>query len=136
MSLPAPPFRSLLLPEHIQFRIRYYPRANAVAHYINETVPLGIDLRIAAERAGMAPNAFSRYFVSKVGITLSSLIRTLRVERAVAEMHARACPVSCLASCAGYESESGFCRAFKDVTGQSPSEYRRRLALKRAEPPR
>lgn len=125
-------FRSRLLPETVQNRIAYYPRALSAAAYIrehldDEELPLGA----IADAVGMTPNAFSRYFASKIGITIASLIRTLRIERALEQMDAGRCAVRSLAASTGYQSHSTFSRAFKEVIGLSPTEYRRCLVAGR-----
>lgn len=122
-------FRSRLLPEVVQYRIGYYTRALDAAVYIRERLADELHLSAIAGAAGMTPNAFSRYFAAKIGITVASLIRTLRIERALEQMEAGDCVVARLAGTAGYQSHSTFSRAFKDVTGHSPTEYRRRILI-------
>lgn|GEM_PF-5185902 len=120
-------FRSRLLADVIQRRIAYYPRAHAVAVYVREHIGEPIRLETVAALAGMTPCAFSRYFAEKIGITLSTLVKTLRIERALMDLEARDGAISALATRTGYQSCCTFSRAFKDVMGQSPSEYRRRM---------
>ncbi|HTX56904.1 MAG TPA: AraC family transcriptional regulator [Candidatus Acidoferrales bacterium] len=124
-------FRSRLLAEDVQRRILYYPRTLAAAQYVREHVGEPIRLETAASLAGMTPCAFSRYFAEKVGITFSTLVKTLRIEHALASLEERDGAISALAAQTGYQSCCTFSRAFKDVMGQSPSEYRRRMLFER-----
>lgn len=120
-------FTSRLLDEDVQRRIMYYPRALTAARYVREHVGEPIRLETVAALAGLTPCAFSRYFAEKVGITFSTLVKTLRIEHAVDQLEARSGAISALATQTGYQSCCTFSRAFKDVMGQSPTEYRRRI---------
>lgn len=119
--------RLRFLSEDVQYRICYYPRAQAATSYILANLHEELSLVAIAERVGMSPTAFSRYFAKKVGITVSSLIRTLRIEAALERMQSGNLFVTQLAWWAGYRDHSTFSRAFKRVTGHSPREYQRRF---------
>lgn len=121
------PFHSRLLSDEVRRRILYYPRALAAAQYVREHIGEAIRLETVARLAGLTPCAFSRYFAEKVGITFSTLVKTLRIEHAVDQLEVRSGAISALATQTGYQSCCTFSRAFKDVMGQSPTEYRRRL---------
>jgi transcriptional regulator GlxA family with amidase domain len=120
-------FHSRLLNDDVQRRIAYYPRALVAAQYVRDHMGEAVRLETVASLAGLTPCAFSRYFAEKVGITFSTLVKTLRIEHAVDQLEARSGAISALASQTGYQSCCTFSRAFKDVMGQSPTEYRRRL---------
>lgn len=120
-------FRSRLLPDEVRRRLAYYPRALDAALYVRENLGRPIRLEDVAERAGMAPCSFSRYFTEKVGITFSSLVKVLRIEHALEALESCDGAISTLAERTGYQSCCTFSRAFKEVTGKTPSEYRRRV---------
>ena len=120
-------FRSRLLPDEVRRRLAYYPRALDAANYVRANIGKQIRLDDVAERAGMTPCAFSRYFAEKVGVTFSSLVKVLRIEHALDELEVRDGAISDLAEQIGYQSCCTFSRAFKEVTGKTPSEYRRRV---------
>jgi transcriptional regulator GlxA family with amidase domain len=121
------PFSSRLLTDEVKRRILYYPRALAAAVYVRQHIGDPIRLETVAALAGLTPCAFSRYFAEKVGITFSTLVKTLRIEHAVDQLETRSGAISALATQTGYQSCCTFSRAFKDVMGQSPTEYRRRM---------
>jgi transcriptional regulator GlxA family with amidase domain len=123
----APAFYSRLLADDVQRRIAYFPRTLAVAVYVRNHIGEAIRLETVAEIAGMTSCAFSRYFAEKAGITFSTLVKTLRIEQALLDLEAQDGAISALATRTGYQSCCTFSRAFKDVMGQSPSEYRRRM---------
>jgi len=120
-------FRSRLLPDEVQRRLAYYPRALDAALYVRANLARQVRLDDVAERAGMTSCAFSRYFAEKAGITFSSLLKVLRIERALEELEYRDGAISDLAVQSGYQSCCTFSRAFKEVVGKTPSEYRRRV---------
>ncbi len=130
MTGTSEPFVSRLLSEEVQRRIAYYPRALIVAQHVQANIGRPIRLETVAKMAGLTPCAFSRYFAEKVGITFSTLVKTLRIEHAVAQLETRAGAISALATLTGYQSCCTFSRAFKDVMGQSPTQYRRRILHK------
>ena len=130
MTRTGEPFVSRLLSEEVQRRIAYYPRALIVAQHVQANIGRPIRLETVAKMAGLTPCAFSRYFAEKVGITFSTLVKTLRIEHAVAQLETRAGAISALATLTGYHSCCTFSRAFKDVMGQSPTQYRRRILHK------
>jgi AraC-like DNA-binding protein len=120
-------FRSRLLPHDVQQRLAYYPRAYATACFVRDHVGEAIRLETIAERTGMAPCAFSRYFSEKIGITFSSLVKVLRVEHAVTDLEQRERALSALAERSGFRSYCTFTRAFREVMGETPSSYRQRF---------
>jgi AraC family transcriptional regulator len=120
-------FDSRLLSEDVLRRLRYYHRALEAARYVRAHMGKPIRLEAVAERAGMTPCAFSRYFAEKIGITFSALIKQLRIEHALVELELRDSAISTLATRTGYQSCCTFSRAFKEVMGETPSDYRRRV---------
>ena len=73
----------------------------------------------------MTSCAFSRYFTAKIGMSYSNTLRILRIEAAARTLEERETSISDLALNAGYENCCTFSRAFKSVTGRTPSQYRR-----------
>lgn len=122
-------FSSRLLSDEVQRRLKYFPRALEAAVYVREHLDRPLRLEDLAARAGMTPNAFSRYFAEKTGITISNLIKILRIERALEWLERRDSAISDLAEQTGYRSCCSFSRAFKTMMGETPSEYRRRALL-------
>jgi AraC family transcriptional regulator of arabinose operon len=122
-----------LLPDDVRRRLKYFTRALDAAVYVRENLGRPLRLEDLAARAGMTPNAFSRYFADKVGMTLSNFIKTLRIERALSELESQDGAISDLAEQTGYQSCCSFTRAFKDVMGETPSQYRRRMLFEAEE---
>lgn len=118
---------SRLLDSQALKRLAYYPRAAQALAYACDLLPTTPKLQVVAEHVGMSTAAFSRYFAEKVGITFSEALRILRIERALEELERQECSIELLACRSGYSSGCTFTRAFREVLGESPSEYRRRL---------
>jgi transcriptional regulator GlxA family with amidase domain len=118
---------SRLLDDGLLKRLAYFPRAQRALAFAHDKLPASIRLDAVAAHVGMSSAAFSRYFAGKIGITFSYAVRALRIERALAELEKSDCTIESLACQNGYQSGCAFTRAFKEVVGETPSEYRRRL---------
>jgi len=112
-------------------RLHYYPRAIEAVLFARSMLPETVRLDEIAERVGMTPASFSRFFTEKIGMTFSSILKILRIERAVEALELRDCSIESLACSSGYGSSCTLTRAFKEVVGETPSEYRRRLLVYR-----
>jgi AraC-like DNA-binding protein len=109
---------------HLRERIAYFPAAKRAMHYAEARLGGTVRLADAAAAAGMNASAFSRYFTLKVGIPFSHALRALRIERAVDRLYRSDVSISTLSEIAGYSSPNAFARAFKNVTGRTPTEFR------------
>lgn len=116
---------SRLLNETTLRRLTYYRRAAKALLYAWDRLPEPTCLEGVASHVGMTSAAFSRYFAEKIGLTFSHALRILRVEHALDELEERDCSIEHLAQISGYSDGCSFARAFKEVLGQTPSEYRR-----------
>jgi len=79
---------------------------------------------IAAE-VGYSTRALARRFEEELGMTWRSAVRRMRVLRAIEALAGSDAPVTQIAFAIGYSSLSAFNAAFREMTGQTPSEYRR-----------
>jgi transcriptional regulator GlxA family with amidase domain len=118
---------SNLLDKQVLKRLAYYARAADALAYACERLPEVMRLDHVAAHVNMTSPAFSRYFAEKIGLTFSEAFKTLRIERALRELERHDCSIEALAYRSGYHSGCSFTRAFKEVLGQTPSEYRRRF---------
>lgn len=118
---------SSLLDQSVLKRLAYYTRAARALSYARATLPNAPKLELVASHVGMSPTAFSRYFTDKIGIPFFEVLRILRIERALDDLEHHECSINVLACRSGYSSACTFTRAFKEVLGETPSEYRRRL---------
>ncbi len=118
---------SRLLDQVVLKRLAYYTRAARALSYARAYLPNAPKLEVVASHVGMSPAAFSRYFTDKIGVPFFDVLRTLRIERALDDLAHHECSINVLACRSGYSSACTFTRAFKEILGETPSEYRRRL---------
>jgi AraC-like DNA-binding protein len=85
------------------------------------------DLNTIASVAGMERTAFSKSFKRKTGITFHKFVQAYRVSMAVDKMQQSDESITSIAFELGFNSVATFERAFKKVTGQTPSGYRAQL---------
>lgn len=84
------------------------------------------DVRLGeiASAVGLAPRSLARRFEQELGMTWRAALRRLRILRAIELLAGSDQPVSRVAMDVGYSSLSAFQSGFRDLTGQTPSEYR------------
>jgi AraC-like DNA-binding protein len=77
-----------------------------------------------ARDVGLSPRSLARRFEDEAGMTWSTVLRRMRVLRAIEELAAGNDSVTAIAHRVGYTSLSAFNAAFRDLTGRTPTEYR------------
>lgn len=98
--------------------------------FIRSRLTQGISLQEAAEFAGYSPAYLSRRFPRLMGQPFKAYVDNMKIQ-AARGMLADRVRVNETAAALGYETPSSFCRAFKRVTGQTPSEYLTAMGQKR-----
>lgn len=84
---------------------------------------LGVDY--VARLLGTSPQSLQRKLRANK-TTLSAEIRGLKTRQAIAELVQTDRPISEIAASTGYRTPTSFTRAFREWTGESPREYRKR----------
>ncbi|MFD6059484.1 AraC family transcriptional regulator [Rhodococcus wratislaviensis] len=89
------------------------------------------DSRLDAHTVAQACNVSRRSLYRVVGDEgVAGQLRRIRIERAKQMLvHNPARPIGAVATACGFDSESGFHRAFRELTGQTPGDYRQAQAL-------
>ncbi len=77
-----------------------------------------------ANEVGLAPRSLARRFEQELGMTWTAALRRLRILRAIEHLASTEHTVTQIAMDVGYSSLSAFQSAFRDLIGQTPSEYR------------
>lgn len=96
--------------------------AQRMEEYLRLNISNRLSLQSAAEYAGYSPAYFSRYFSKVMGMPFKAYTDKLKIQAARA-MLADGMRISETSYALGYDTPSSFCRAFKRLTGQTPSDY-------------
>jgi transcriptional regulator GlxA family with amidase domain len=95
--------------------------------WVLEHLDADLSVESLARRADMSPRHFARMFTQRVGATPAAYVRRLRVEQARARIESGAARVKQVARECGFADEQKLRRAFREVLGVTPAEYRSRF---------
>ena len=98
-----------------------------VAAYIEEHIAENIPLATMAELVRLSPYHFCRSFKGSFGIPPHRYHAHRRIERAKQLLADRELPITMIALDIGFSDTSTFTAAFRRLTGQTPTSYRRNL---------
>lgn len=96
--------------------------AEKAAEFLRSRLTQRVTLEQAAKAAGYSPTYYSRLFRQWMGISFKAYLDQLKIQAAKG-MLADGMPAGAAAEMLGYETPSSFCRAFKRVSGETPSGY-------------
>ena len=77
---------------------------------------------------GLSPRQFRRVVEEELGCSPRKLLNGFKLARAQMDLPARR-PIKQIASELGYNSVSNFCAWFKQTTGLSPTEYKKKARI-------
>jgi len=100
------------------------PLLEKVAAALHEDRDHALSVRELAQRVSLSPCHFCKVFKKQTGLTFTAYRLRLRVERAQELLRNPHLRVSEIAFAAGFDSIQYFNRAFRRLTGCSPTEYR------------
>jgi AraC family transcriptional regulator len=98
-----------------------------VTQYVDENLAEPISLATLAELARLSPFHFARAFKQSFGLPPHGYHTNRRIEEAKALLAMPARSVTEIALDVGFSETSSFSAAFRKLTKQTPTEYRRRL---------
>ncbi|WP_449125053.1 AraC family transcriptional regulator [Pseudomonas viridiflava] len=104
-------------------------RINKAFDYLLSELTNDIRLSVIAQRLEMTDPGFSRFFKRNTGHGFIELMRKLRIQRACRLLLQSDMSVSDICFEVGYANLSNFNRHFRVETGQTPSDYRRAMAM-------
>ncbi len=99
-------------------------RIRKVEEAINRAYAGQIYLKDIAELAGMTPTAFSRFFKTRTGTTLSEYITNIRIGHAARKLVDTTMTIAEICYECGFNNISNFNRLFKKKKGCSPKTFR------------
>ena len=100
-------------------------RMNKVYAYVMEHFRQKISLEEVAALANMSLSSFSRYFKSRVNKSFSDFLAEIRIDYACKLLHEETINISQVGYESGFNTLSNFNNQFKEVTGQTPLQYRK-----------
>jgi AraC-like DNA-binding protein len=114
------------------------PRQRSKSYVINEVKELlvksrdtPVTLAQIAWHVQWSEEHLARAFKKETGITVMDYLRAIRIDSAKLQLLSSSQTVSLIADGLGFSSIGSFCRAFKAVVGQTPSQYRENHAGER-----
>jgi len=99
-----------------------------LTQYIEEHLADEISLSSLARLVQLSPFHFSRAFKDSFGMPPHRYLTSRRIERAKALLAERKLSVTEIGLGVGFSETSSFTSAFRKLTGETPTEYRRSLA--------
>lgn len=100
-----------------------YRRMQAVHTYVLTHFHETIKLDTVADIAGLTPSAFCRYFKVRTNKTFVDFVTEVRIGHACKLLMNSDLSISQIGYESGFRTMSNFNRQFRDVTGQTPSQY-------------
>lgn len=104
----------------------YSPPVNMVIDYIQLHYAEALTIETLASRVYLSPNYFSAIFKRETGKTVLAYLTEQRMVKACYHLRTSNLPLAAVASSVGYQDFRYFSRAFRRMTGFTPSEYRKR----------
>ena len=86
-----------------------------------------VSLAALAADAGVSRFHFCRAFKESTGLSPHAWLRQHRLEQAMSMLRDTNASVVSIAAALGYSSQTAFAAAFRKLTGETPSEWRRRM---------
>ena len=99
--------------------------AKDVCRFINEHMDRRLTISQLAEQFYVSPARLKKCFYSVYGESIQTYLRAYKMRAAAQLLKTTDTPVAQIAASFGYDNSSKFSRAFRDVMGVSPTEYRK-----------
>ncbi len=109
----------------IQFKDN--PRMSVIYKHVFDNYSEEISLHTVANKAGMTPESFCRYFKSVNKKTFTYFVNEVRIAHACKLLAEGETNISSIAYHCGYNSISNFNRFFKQIKQITPKEYKQQL---------
>jgi AraC-like DNA-binding protein len=103
-------------------------RLDRVFQLVNKQHARDISLSEAAKTAALSETAFCRYFRSQTGKTFTQFTNEVRIGQACHALLNSDDLIISIAQDCGFRNLSNFNRRFREITGTTPRDYRKRRA--------
>jgi len=122
---------NLSMYEDFLFRVRKHRTNPSVSSqirrcrdYIELHAEQELKLSILAKQVGYSEYYLSRKFKREMGVSISTYIKYVRVERSKLMLVSTGLPIAQIADSLHFASSSHYSEAFRDVVGKTPQQYR------------
>ena len=106
-------------------------RISTVCKFIHENFMQNLELNQISKLANMNPSAFCRFFKKTTGQSLFEYINELRISKAAnLLLNKKDLSISSVAHLSGFNNQSHFNRVFLNYKQTTPSDYKKRIAMK------
>ena len=119
--------RSLFITRENAVGYRYSDAIKRCIRYMQSNYHNKVTLSEVADEVHMSPNYLCSYFKKYTGITIFNQLHLIRVRAAEQMLSESEESIVNVAVACGFENVSFFIRKFKEVTGETPSVYRKRM---------
>lgn len=99
-----------------------------VLAHINLHLHETITVKQMADQVHLSPSRFTVVFKERYGVSPFQYLMRLRVERAMELLRAKTYSITQIAEYCGFNNIQHFSRTFREITGQTPSAYRKQFA--------
>lgn len=100
------------------------------AGYISEHYADRITLETVAQQVHLNPSYLSVVFKQELGVSFADYVRKLRIDKAKELLRSTAMKVYEVAESSGYRNQKYFTDTFKQATGLTPLEYRKKKIIR------
>lgn len=104
-----------------------HERISEIVRYVNAHYMNDLSLQLLADKFYISPYYLSRFFREATGFTYVEYVNSVRIKEAKKLLEHSTMKVNLIASKVGFGSVTHFGRVFKEVTGNAPLYYRRKL---------
>lgn len=109
--------------------MQYVEMISTIVKYIETHIGEDLSLNTIAEKVNYSPSYTSRIFHKLTGETLNKYTASKRIDRAKLLLSRGDISLMDISKAVGFENYNHFFRAFRKITGSSPSEYKREKQL-------
>ncbi|MDJ0709504.1 MAG: AraC family transcriptional regulator [Woeseiaceae bacterium] len=106
------------------FTAKHYKR---VLDFVARNYGRSLLVEDLAREAALSPSHFAQLFKRTIGMSPMQFVTAFRVEQARKKLTKRDTPLIDIAMSCGFADQAHFSRVFKQIAGESPSKYRKRL---------
>lgn len=108
--------------------LRHHEKLAVVVAYIQDNLEQKLSVADLAKQAGLSISRLERLFKSVLHLSPLQMIQKIRLEHAITLLKDSSLSIVQIAGQCGYSDHSAFSRQFKQLTGQSPKDFRERIS--------